>query len=120
MLVSYNWLTEYVNIEASPEELSHRLTMAGLEVSDLASVGDELKSIRVAKIEEISPHPNADRLSLCQINDGERVLSVVCGAKNMKAGDKVAFALAGTRLPTGINIRKSKIRGVASEGMLCS
>lgn len=120
MLVSYNWLTEYVNIEASPEELSHKLTMAGLEVSDLARVGDELQSIRVAEIEEISPHPNADRLSLCRVNDGQSVLDIVCGAKNMKAGDKVAFAPVGAKLPAGITIKKSKIRGVVSYGMLCS
>ena len=109
MLVSYNWLQEYVNIEASPDELSHRLTMAGLEVSNLACVGEEFEKIRVAKIEEVSPHPNADKLSICRIHDGKEAHSIVCGAQNMKAGDNVAFAPVGTKLPNGFKIKASHI-----------
>ena len=120
MLVSYNWLKEYVNFEAAPEELAHRLTMAGLEVSSLSCIGEEFEHIRVARIEEISPHPNADKLSLCRVFDGKKVLSIVCGAHNMKAGDMVALAPIGTTLPNGVKIKASKIRGVFSEGMLCS
>jgi len=120
LLVSYNWLQEYVNIEAPPDELSHRLTMAGLEVSNLACVGEEFEKIRVAKIEEVSPHPNADKLSICRIHDGKETHSIVCGAQNMKAGDNVAFAPVGTRLPNGLKIKAAKIRGITSEGMLCS
>ena len=120
MLVSYNWLKEYANFEASPEELAHRLTMAGLEVSSLSCVGEEFEHIRVARIEEIAPHPNADKLSLCRVFDGKKVLSIVCGAHNMKAGDRVALAPVGTILPNGVKIKASKIRGVFSEGMLCS
>lgn len=120
MLVSYNWLREYVPIEISPEELSHRLTMAGLEVSNLVSAGENLGPIRVAKIEDISAHPNAQRLSLCRIFDGKKKFTVVCGATNMKPGDKVAFAPLGTTLPNGITIKASNIRGITSEGMLCS
>jgi len=120
LLVSYNWLKEYVSFEASPEELAHCLTMAGLEVSSLSCIGEEFEPIRVARIEEISPHPNADKLSLCQVFDGKKVLSIVCGAHNMKAGDAVALAPVGATLPNGVKIKASKIRGVFSEGMLCS
>ncbi|RLA93166.1 MAG: phenylalanine--tRNA ligase subunit beta, partial [Deltaproteobacteria bacterium] len=120
MLVSYNWLKEYVNIDVSPQELAHRLTMAGLEVSSFKCVGEEFEGIKVAQIEEISRHPNADKLSLCQIYDGKDKFRVVCGAKNMKTGDKVAFAPVGTKLPNGLKIKASKIRGIVSEGMLCS
>jgi len=120
LLVSYNWLKEYVNITASADELSHRLTMAGLEVSNLASVGEEFEKIWVAKIEEVSPHPNADKLSICHIHDGKEAHSIVCGAQNMKAGDNVAFAPVGTTLPNGLKIKAAKIRGITSQGMLCS
>jgi phenylalanyl-tRNA synthetase beta chain len=94
--------------------------MAGLEVSSLKCVGEEFEGIKVAQVEEISPHPNADKLSLCRICDGKSKFRVVCGAKNMKAGDKVAFAPVGTKLPNGLKIKASKIRGIVSEGMLCS
>nr|MBP7322591.1 phenylalanine--tRNA ligase subunit beta [Deltaproteobacteria bacterium] len=120
MLVSYTWLKELVPITISPEELAHRLTMAGLEVAGITRIGDDLENVVVAQIEELSPHPNADRLSLCQVNDGTKMLSIVCGASNMKAGDKVALAPIGTKLPNGVKIKASKIRGINSEGMLCS
>ena len=120
MLASYNWLKEYINIEVSPEELSYRLTMAGLEVSNLVCVGEELERIQVARIEKISIHPNADKLSICRIYNGKERFNIVCGARNIKAGDKVAFAPVGTRLPNGLKIKASKIRGFLSEGMLCS
>lgn len=120
MLVSYNWLRDYVQVDTSPEDLAKRLTMAGLEVSSLVAVGEEFAGIRVAKIEEIHPHPNADKLSLCRIFDGSQTRDIVCGARNMQAGDKVAFAPSGTTLPNGMAIKSAKIRGVASEGMLCS
>jgi phenylalanyl-tRNA synthetase beta chain len=104
LLASYNWLKEFVNFEASPEELAHRLTMAGLEVSSLTCVGAELEHIRVARIEEIAPHPNADKLSLCRVFNGRDVLNIVCGATNMKAGDTVALAPVGVTLPNGLKI----------------
>ncbi|MBN2466882.1 MAG: phenylalanine--tRNA ligase subunit beta [Deltaproteobacteria bacterium] len=120
MLVSYNWLKELTPVEISAEELCHRLTMAGLEVSDLVSVGGELTSIRTARIIEISAHPRADRLSLCRVFDGERNFTVVCGARNMRQGDLVALACPGTLLPNGMKIESAEIRGFVSEGMLCS
>ena len=120
MLVSYNWLKEYVNFDVTPEELAHRLTMTGLEVASLSCIGEEFKCIRVAKIEDLTPHPNADKLSVCRVFDGKEVLNIVCGAYNMKAGDKVALAPVGTTLPNAVKIKPAKIRSVTSEGMLCS
>ncbi|MEE9614756.1 MAG: phenylalanine--tRNA ligase subunit beta [Thermodesulfobacteriota bacterium] len=121
MLFSYNWLKEYVATSLTPAELSTRLTMAGVEVEAAREGTPPVKGIVVAEILTVGPHPNADRLKLCQVNTGEGgERSVVCGASNMKEGDRVALAVPGTKLPGGVKIKKSKIRGVVSEGMLCS
>ncbi|MEM4409489.1 MAG: phenylalanine--tRNA ligase subunit beta, partial [Candidatus Caldarchaeum sp.] len=120
------WLRDYVDFEASPEDLALKLTMAGLEVEELVWRGRELGDILVAEILAIRDHPNAERLTLCEVSDGERVLKIVCGARNMKPGDKVALAPHGALLPPspkfpeGVRIKRSKIRGEVSEGMLCS
>src|SRR5205814_820868 len=81
---------------------------------------DGLEKVVVGKILERNKHPDADRLSLCKVTDGTKEYSIVCGASNMKAGDKVALAYIGATLPNGVTLKKSKIRGVESEGMLCS
>ena len=94
--------------------------MAGVEVSSCRFLGEGLDAVVTARILEMRPHPDADRLSLCKVTDGTTEFGIVCGAKNMKAGDAVALAKIGARLPNGVEIRKAKIRGVASEGMLCS
>ena len=94
--------------------------MAGVEVSSCRFLGEGLDSVVTARILEMRPHPNADRLSLCKVTDGSTEYGIVCGAKNMKPGDAVALAKVGARLPNGVEIRKAKIRGQASEGMLCS
>jgi len=126
MLVPLNWLKEYVEIDVSPEELGEMLTMAGLELEALHYRGKGLENIIVAQIKTIDKHPNADRLSLCIVNDGSTDYNIVCGAANMKANDKVALATIGTILPPtdkfteGLKIKKSKIRGEVSEGMLCA
>jgi phenylalanyl-tRNA synthetase beta chain len=120
MKVSFNWLKEYVDCELNPTELADRLTMAGLEVEGVEEVGPTLKGVVVAQIVSIAPHPQADRLSLCSVKTGERTYPIVCGARNMKKGDKVALAIAGAELPGAVQIRKTKIRGETSEGMLCS
>jgi len=126
MLVPLNWLKEYVEIDVSPEELGEMLTMAGLELEALHYRGKGLENIIVAQIKNIDKHPNADRLSLCIVTDGTSDYKVVCGASNMKAGDLVALATIGTILPPtdkfidGLKIKKSKIRGEVSEGMLCA
>jgi phenylalanyl-tRNA synthetase beta chain len=120
MRVSYNWLKEYVDCELIPSELADLLTMAGLEVEGIEEVGSELKGVVVAQIASVAPHPQADRLSLCRVMVGEETYSIVCGARNMQEGDKVALALVGAELPEGVTTKETKIRGERSEGMLCS
>ena len=126
MIFPLGWLTDYLKIDVSAEELGEMLTMAGLELEALEDKGKALADVCVAQINSIGKHPNADRLSVCEITDGEARYTVVCGADNMKEGDKVAFAKAGTVLPVtskfpeGVKIKRSKIRGQDSEGMLCS
>lgn len=126
MIFPLGWLTDYLKIDVSAEELGEMLTMAGLELEALEDKGKALADVCVAQINGIEKHPNADRLSVCEITDGQDRYVVVCGADNMKEGDKVAFAKAGTVLPAtqkfpeGVKIKRSKIRGQDSEGMLCS
>ncbi len=118
MKISLNWLKEFVDIDMSQEELSYLLTMIGIEVASAKPVAHNLDGIIAAKILDIRPHPNADRLSLCEIDTGEKHIHVVCGAPNIKKGDIVPLALPGVRLPNGTKIRKGKIRGETSEGVL--
>jgi phenylalanyl-tRNA synthetase beta chain len=120
MKVSFNWLKEYVDCGLTPTELADRLTMAGLEVEGVEEKGPGLTGVVVAQIVSIAPHPQADRLSLCSVKTGERTYPIVCGARNMKQGDKVALAVVGAELPGEVQIKKTKIRGEQSEGMLCS
>jgi phenylalanyl-tRNA synthetase beta chain len=120
MLASYNWIKEFVDVEVSPEELADKLTMAGLEIEGVKHLGRGLESVFTAKILKVARHPNADRLSLCEVQCGKEVVSVVCGASNMKQGDVVALAKPGASLPNGVQIKVSKIRQVESHGMLCS
>ena len=120
MIVTYNWLKEFVDIDASPEELCQRLTMAGLEVDSLKELGSGMESVVVARLDNVTPHPDADRLTLCKVFTGTETVDVVCGATNHQSGDLVALALPGTTLPGNFKIKKSKIRGQESYGMLCS
>lgn len=120
MIVTYNWLKEYVDFDFTPEELAHRLTMAGLEVDAMEKIGADLDTVIVARLATVEAHPEADRLTLCQVETGKETLQVVCGAKNHRAGDLVALAQVGSILPGDFAIKKSKIRGVESMGMLCS
>jgi phenylalanyl-tRNA synthetase beta chain len=120
MKVSLNWLRDFVEIQMELKDLLNLLTMAGLEVEGATSVGEGLENVVVAEIQTIRKHPNADRLSLVEAKTHQDTLSVVCGATNIKEGQKVPLALVGARLPNGIEIKRSKIRGVLSEGMLCS
>jgi phenylalanyl-tRNA synthetase beta chain len=94
--------------------------MAGLEVDAMEKLGEGMDSVIVARLTEVKPHPDADRLTLCTVETGSMILQVVCGATNHRAGDLVAFAQVGTELPGGFKIKKSKIRGQDSNGMLCS
>ena len=120
MKVTYNWLKECVDFDLTPEQLSDLLTMLGLEVEGMEKSGAGLDDVVVALVEEKKQHPNADKLSVCRVNNGKEILDVVCGAQNFKAGDTVALAQIGAVLPGDFKIKRSKIRGEESCGMLCS
>ncbi|MDH3999238.1 MAG: phenylalanine--tRNA ligase subunit beta, partial [Desulfuromonadales bacterium] len=120
MKVTLNWLKDYVDFTLNADELSHRLTMAGLEVDLMEALGEGLDSVIVARLADVQPHPDADRLTVCSVETGSATQQVVCGAKNHKAGDLIALAQVGTLLPGDFKIKKSKIRGQESFGMLCS
>ncbi|MBI4331599.1 MAG: phenylalanine--tRNA ligase subunit beta [Chloroflexi bacterium] len=125
MRVSLNWLREYVPVTLPAEELAHRLTMAGLEVSKIEVRGGDWQNIFVGQIVDIRPHPNADRLSLAEVDLGAERETVVCGAPNIEAGQKIPFARVGARLIDGHTgkpavLQPAKIRGVLSKGMVCS
>ncbi|MBI5018559.1 MAG: phenylalanine--tRNA ligase subunit beta [Deltaproteobacteria bacterium] len=120
MRISLQWLKTYVDVAESPEDLAHRLTMGGLEVGSVERLGEGISDVVVGQILEKGRHPDADRLSLCRVTDGAETYDIVCGATNMVAGDKVALARVGAKLPGGVEIRKAKIRGQTSLGMMCS
>ena len=120
MNVTYNWLKEFVDFDLSPDQLADLLTMLGLEVEAMEKLGEGLDDVVVARVEEKRQHPNADKLSLCRVNNGKEILDVVCGAQNFKEGDTVVLAQIGATLPGDFKIKKSKIRGEESSGMLCS
>ena len=122
MKLSLNWLREYLlALDRSAEEIADALTFTGVEVEGVQVHGAGIQKVVVAQIESFQQHPNADRLSVCQVLDGSKTpRQIVCGAKNFRAGDKVPLALPGAVLPDGTKIKASKLRGVESEGMLCS
>jgi len=125
MKVTLNWLRQYVDFDGSAEELADRLTMLGLEVEGIHRITAEFEGIVVAQVVTRDKHPNADKLSLCRVNDGLCERQIVCGADNFKAGDKVALIRAGASLPAQPDekpfiIKVGKIRGVESHGMMCS
>ena len=121
MKFSVNWLREFVELPSSVAELAELLTLAGIEIEGIEKRGANFDKVVVAQITASAPHPNADRLSVCQVDDGSRqTRQIVCGAKNYKAGNKVPLALPGAVLANDLTIKASKLRGVESEGMLCS
>jgi phenylalanyl-tRNA synthetase beta chain len=121
MKFSVNWLREFVDLPKSPEEIAELLNRAGIETKKIEMRGANIDKVIVSQIMASSRHPNADRLTVCEVDDGSGTKrQIVCGATNYKVGDKVPLALPGAKLPNGTEIRKSKLRGVESEGMLCS
>ncbi len=121
MNVTLNWLKTYINFDFSPDELAERLTMLGIEVESVKQLGAALEGVVVGKVTSIKPHPNADKLVLCQVDIGEtNALQIVCGAPNVCEGMFAPVATIGTELPTGIIIKRAKLRGEESHGMLCS
>ncbi|MGZ3594357.1 MAG: phenylalanine--tRNA ligase subunit beta [Syntrophales bacterium] len=120
MLVSLRWLRDYVDIRIPLGELVDRLTMAGLEVEEIKEIGPAFTNVVVARLLSVKTHPEADKYYVCEVDAGEGTLSVVCGARNIKPGDVVPLAKIGATLPGGYTIKSSRIRGVVSDGMLCS
>ncbi len=118
MKLSLNWLKDYVDIDMSPQELAHLLTMSGIEVEGIEALGQSLNGVVVAKILSVKRHPKTNRLFICQMDAGNGIVPVVCGAPNLKDGALVPMALPGTTLPGGIVVNESKIRGERSMGML--
>jgi len=120
MKISGRWLRDYVNIDISYQELADKFTMTGTEISSVTPLGSDLSSVVVGKVLTKVKHPRADRLSVCQVDAGNKVFAVVCGAPNVAAGQKVPLALVGAILPGGFKIEAREIRGVHSQGMICS
>lgn len=122
MKILLSWLRNYIDLEGiSSEEISHKLTMAGLEVEDVYSEAEIYKGFVVGKVNLKQKHPNADKLSLCTVSTGENEYQVICGAPNVEANQKIVFAPIGTIIPKGqLKIEKVKIRGIESYGMICS
>jgi phenylalanyl-tRNA synthetase beta chain len=126
MKVTLNWLKQYVDFNWSPEELAERLTMLGLEVEGVQKVAGAFDGVVVAQVVTRDKHPNADKLTVCRVNDGRGERQIVCGAQNFQAGDKVPLITPGASLPlkpgetTPFTIKVGKIRGVESHGMMCS
>ena len=120
MQVSLKWLKDYVDMDVPPGNLAERLTMSGLEVDSLRRIEPVFRGVRVARIVSLRPHPQADQLSLCEVDTGDAIYPVVCGATNICVGDIVPLAQVGATLPGGDVIRSARIRGEVSEGMLCS
>ena len=121
MKISLSWLQTYLKTTQSPQELATTLTRSGIEVKSIISTGSNLSNVVAAQILSSDPHPNADRLSVCIVDDGSgHQRQIVCGAKNYHVGDKVLLALPGALLPGGVKIKIGKLRGVESEGMMCS
>lgn len=125
MKVLLSWLKEYVDITLPPADLADRLTMAGSEVKGVEVIGGQWENIVVGQILAVNPHPNADRLTLPTVDLGTEQATVVCGAPNLKIGDKIAFARVGAQLIDGhtgqvVTLKSAKIRGVVSNGMVCS
>src|SRR6266700_2414012 len=121
MKFSVNWLREFVDLPKNPKEIAELLTRAGIETKNIETRGANIDKVIVSQITASSRHPNADRLTVCEVDDGSGTKrQIVCGATNHKVRDKVPLALPGTKLPNGTEIRKTKLRGTESEGMLCS
>ncbi|UOB19865.1 phenylalanine--tRNA ligase subunit beta [Macrococcus armenti] len=120
MLVSKEWLDDYVKVDVPVETLAEKITRSGIEIEEIIDLTKDIKNLVVGYVESIEKHPDADKLNVCQVNVGDEVKQIVCGAPNVAAGQTVIVCLPGGRLPGGIKIKKAKLRGVESNGMICS
>ncbi|ALO46271.1 phenylalanine--tRNA ligase subunit beta [Pseudohongiella spirulinae] len=124
MIFTKQWIREWLDLPLDPDALVHQLTMAGLEVDASEAVAADFSGIVVAEVQDVQPHPDADKLRVCQVNDGSQIHQVVCGAPNVVTGMRVPYATIGAQLPgkdgKTFAIKKARLRGVESHGMLCS
>ncbi|MEA3306190.1 MAG: phenylalanine--tRNA ligase subunit beta, partial [Elusimicrobiota bacterium] len=119
MKILYSWLMDFIDADLSAQDIAEKFIRIGFAVEDIKTIGASFKGVVTGEILEIEKHPNADRLSLCRVNAGENNFKVVCGAKNIEVGQKITFAPVGAEL-WGEKLKKAKIRGVESSGMICS
>ena len=117
MKISIEWLKEFINFSQSSEKIADTLTMLGLEAECIDN-SSNINGVIVGEVKKCSKHPNADSLSICEVSDGKKIFSVVCGAPNVSKDQKVAFAPVGTILPGNLVLSKAEIRGETSEGMI--
>ena len=120
MKVSYKWLKNFIDLDASPEEIEYKLTLSGSEVENIEVLGSDLDRVVVGEIGKIEKHPQAEKLSICQVNIGTEIKQIICGASNIRIKQKVPAALIGATLPNGLRIEKATLRGIDSHGMICS
>src|SRR6266571_4738545 len=120
MKLPLSWLRDWIDTNATAEKVAEALTTRGFYVEGIETRGRSFPGVVVARVLEVQKHPNADKLSLCRVDGGGGELSVVCGAPNVRAGMIVPLATVGARLPSGLVIKASRIRGEESQGMLCS
>ena len=121
MKVSYQWLKEYLDIDVDPRELAEKIARTSVDINDVYSLSDGLKKIVVGEVQTCEPHPDSNHLHVCQVDVGEGdPIQIVCGAPNVAAGEKVIVALHGARIGDNVKIKRGKIRGVQSNGMLCA
>ena len=121
MRVPLSWLKEFVNLDGfSVEEIAQKITLAGSEISSIETTGGDIPGVIIGKITSVHKHPDADKLSVCKVDVGDDVLSIVCGASNVREGIYVPVAMIGAKLPNGLTIKKASIRGFESNGMICS
>lgn len=126
MKISYNWLKKYIKSNLTPAETADKLTLLGLEVEEIEEIGSDLENFVVGEVLEVRPHPNADKLQICDVNTGNEKVQIICGAKNVAAGQKVPVAKTGATIPVPmkdgsfLTIKKAKLRGEISNGMICS
>lgn len=120
MKVPLSWLKDFVDIDVPAEEFADRMTMSGSKVEGIERRGSDINNVAVGRIVERRKHPNADRLQICQVDVGSSVIQIVTGADNIETGDYIPVALHGADLPGGVKIKRGKLRGEVSEGMMCS
>lgn len=121
MKISYNWIKEFIDIDVSIKELDNTLTMLGIEVEGIEDIGEKYNNFIIGYVESKSSHPDADKLSVCSVNTGQEILTVICGAPNVDQGQKIVLGLSGAVVPNGgFELGKRKIRGIESNGMICS